>query len=220
VKTWSKEALVFCDASIVLCYNYLSKVQLHRQILSLQNCILFLLEKKGLNWGLKINFKKFTIPCLQLIGVRAVSFIEHEMNLNIAEKIPWADSKYVLQVQSTKSLSVFVLVKEIKDLIFHYISSDHNPVVNNWRKDHAYGTIMNIQKAYLLTICRWPNLPWPAWSLLEITSKQLDSEVRKSRSGLNWPTWQQATIFIWTDQTILFFTQEVAEDTSVCAEIY
>ena len=68
-----------------------------------------------------------------LIGVRAVSFVEHEMKLSIEEKFLWTDSQCVLHwIKTTKPLSVFVenRVKEIKlhrDLRFRYIAFGHNP---------------------------------------------------------------------------------------------
>lgn len=200
VRTQSKginQLLVFCDASN-LCYAttvYLrisdgSTVQTNLVFAKMR---LIPIGKERSKLKSKPKLKKFTIPRLELlavlIGVRAVSFVENEMRLNIAEKIIWTDSQCVLHwIRSTKPLSVFVenRVKEIKshrDLTFRYIASDHNP---------ADLATRGLSASELSECSLWWHGPswlatnylsWPVWNLPEITSEQLekiDTEVRKS----------------------------------------
>ena len=191
------QLLVFCDASTT-CYAttiYLRTCDGTTAKTNLVFAKMHLVPTGKEKSKSKAKLKKFTIPRLELlavlIGVRAVSFVEHEMKLSIEEKFLWTDSQCVLHwIKTTKPLSVFVenRVKEIKlhrDLRLRYIASGHNP---------ADLATRGLSVSELCECSLWwhdpswlgtNHLSWPAWNLPEITVEkleQIETEVRRSRS--------------------------------------
>ena len=176
------QLLVFCDAST--CYAmtiYLRTCDGTTAKTNLVFAKMRLVPTGKEKYKSKAKLKKFTIPRLELlavlIGVRAVSFVEHEMKLSIEEKFLWTDSQCVLHwIKNTKPLSVFVenRVKEIKlhrDLRFRNIASGHNP---------ADLATRGLSVSELCECSLWwhgpswlgtNHLSWPAWSLPEITAE-------------------------------------------------
>lgn len=120
--------LCFCDASASA---YAVAIYLHQT--SANNCKCDLIFSKSR----LAPVKKLTIPRLELmavlIGVRCVTFVKSELNLNIEKMYMWTDSQCVLRwITSKKDLNVFVKnrimeIQSHKDINFMYVCSKENP---------------------------------------------------------------------------------------------
>ena len=137
--------------------------------------------------------KQLSIPRLELlaalIGMRCLSFVQKELNMDIVSKHIWLDLQCVLcWIESKKSLNTFVAnrVKEIKeqaDVQFHYIPTQQNPADIASR-----GTSTDQLQTHKL----WWNGPdwllkstdeWPVWNFNKESESLLsktETEVKKS----------------------------------------
>ena len=135
-----------------------------------------------------------SIPRLELmgvlIGVRALKFVEKQLNIPIKSKILFTDSQCVLHwLKSTKVLSVFVenRVKEIKEsnnLLFRYIPTDQNPADIGSRGCSC----LELKQSFWWEGPDWLKLPennWPNFKDFEPNPEnisKIDSENRSKES--------------------------------------
>lgn len=177
------QLIVFCDASakayaatVYLRIVNRESVQVNLVFSKLR---LAPLETKRLGKG------KVTLPRLELlavvIGVRAISFVTHEIKLPISKRIVFTDSECVLHwVKTTKQLPVFIQnrineIRKEQDLIFGYVSSNQNPA------DYATRglSVSDISDCSLWwhgpdwLLC--DELKWPTKNLPEITPEKLEN---------------------------------------------
>ena len=125
---------VFCDAS-ARCYA--TAVYLRVSDSSTTLCNLVFSKLRLAPAKVRLKDPHLTIPRLELlgvlIGVRAASFVQSELRVNISQTVVWTDSLCVLcWIKSAKKLSVFVgnRIKEIRsaeNVTFRHVSSADNP---------------------------------------------------------------------------------------------
>ncbi|CAM1294859.1 Uncharacterised protein r2_g406 [Pycnogonum litorale] len=137
---------------------------------------------------------KLTIPRLELmavlIGVKALQYLEKELDFPHVRRILWTDSQCVMKWLITKkSLSKFVenrieTIKEVGNINYRYVSTKDNPADLPSRGCK----VATLQQSQL-----WWNGPewlttqereWPTWNVPEIKNENLEAfnkEVRKPK---------------------------------------
>ncbi|CAM1298626.1 Uncharacterised protein r2_g835 [Pycnogonum litorale] len=128
---------------------------------------------------------KLTIPRLELmavlIGVKALQYLEKELDFPHVRRILWTDSQCVMKWLITKrSLSKFVenrieTIKEVGNINYRYVSTKDNPADLPSR-----GCKSENGPEWLTT----PEREWPTWNVPEIKNENLEAfnkEVRKPK---------------------------------------